>query len=175
MNLHKHIPSSDSLPAIVITASGPVVESVIADCVRALQPGGLLFVYGSPRDLPAWGAALGLHLTFKYWIALDLNDAQRAGFLKPTHQGLLLYWKPKRYQTYPLHAKAVRIPHTNCAVCHRPLKDWGGKKHLMNPAGAALSDVWRDLPRRPLKNSALPADVAERLRTLAGEYHVVAA
>ncbi|MCG3149732.1 MAG: hypothetical protein PCFJNLEI_03197 [Verrucomicrobiae bacterium] len=166
---------TDSQPTIVITASAPVVPAILNDCVRALQPGGLLFVYGAPRDLPAWGVELMRHLTFKYWIALDINDTPSAGFLKPTHQGLLLFWKPKRYEPYPLNAKAVRIPHQNCAVCRRPLKDWGGKKHLMNPAGAALADVWRDLPRRPVRGAKLPADVAQRIRALAGDYHLVAA
>ncbi|MEI6084655.1 MAG: hypothetical protein WCS70_10175 [Verrucomicrobiota bacterium] len=167
--------ATDSQPTIVITASTPVNPAVVHDCVRALQPGGLLFVYGTPRDLPSWGAELMRHLTFKYWIALDLNAAPATGFLKPTHQGLLLFWKPKRYQPYPLNAKAVRTPHLNCAACNRHLKDYGGKKHLLNPAGAALADVWRDLPRRQLTSSDLPADVAERIRALAGDFLLVAA
>jgi len=170
----KHL-AADSQPAIVITASAPVVPAVVSESVRVLQPGGLLFVYGAPRDLPAWGEQLARLLTFKYWIALDINAAPATGFLKPAHQGLLLYWKPKRYQSYPLNVKAVRTPHLNCAACHRPLKDWGGKKHLMNPAGAALADVWRDLPRRQLRDAELPADVAQRIRVLAGDYLLVAA
>lgn len=167
--------ADESQPTVVITASGPATTTLIGDCVRVLCPGGLLFVYGSPRHLPSWGVQLARHLSFKYWIALDIAAGPRGDFLQPAHQGLLVYWKTKRYQSYPLNARAVRVPHEYCSACRRTLKDWGGKKHLMNPAGTALADVWRDLPRRVLNGSELPADVAQRLHTLAGDYLLVTA
>jgi len=36
----------------------------------------------------------------------------------------------------------------------------------MNPKGAALSDVWRDLPRRPIRDGVTPADVLNRIALL---------
>lgn len=121
----------------------------------------LLFVYGRPCDLAAHGAALSRDHTFRYWIALDIDDAPSTGFLKPTHRGLLLFTK------LGLKLPTVRIPHANCTACHKTLKDWGGKKHLMHPQGAALSDVWRDLPRRRLGDQ-IPADVRKRIEALSG-------
>jgi len=34
-------------------------------------------------------------MVFKYWIALDIDNAPRTGFLKPTHLGLLMFLKSK--------------------------------------------------------------------------------
>jgi len=150
--------------------------ALLGDCVRVLRFGALLFVYGAPRELPFWGRRLeqlrvsGARLVFKYWIALDLDDAPRGDFLKPTHVGVLLFRKQdasrKNPTPFPLDTSNERVPHLACAACGKMLKDWGGKKHLMNPKGAALSDVWRDLPRRRLRNGVLPDVVLARLAAL---------
>jgi DNA modification methylase len=150
--------------------------ALLGECVRVLRCGALLFVYGAPRELAFWGRHLeqlrvhGARLVFKYWIALDLDDAPRGDFLKPTHLGLLLFQKldvnRKSPTPFPLDTAEERVPHLSCAACGRSLKDWGGKKHLMNPKGAALSDVWCDLPRRRLRDSVLPNAVLARLAAL---------
>src|SRR5262249_36826816 len=51
-----------------------------------------------------------------------------------------------------------------CRACGDTLKDWGGKSHLMNPAGVALSDVWMDF----IVSAAdrMPAEVFERILQL---------
>ena len=109
-------------------------------------------------------------MAFKYWIALDVDDAPRAGFLKPSHRGVLLFLKvdPRRKSRAPfqLNTGEVKVPHQFCAACKLNVKDWGGKKHLMNPKGAALSDVWRDLAKVRLKNTNAPDAVLERIRAL---------
>lgn len=154
------------------------VHELLTDALRALIPGGLLFIYGNPVELSQWGEFLltapetAEQAGFKYWIALDLDARLREGFLQPTHRGLLLFMKrdPARRTPPPfrLQVNEVRVPHRDCAACGQNLKDWGGKKHLMNPLGAALSDVWRDLPRRALRNSEIPADVMQRIVKLSG-------
>src|SRR5262249_30276261 len=48
------------------------------------------------------------------------------------------------------------------------LKDWGGKKHLMNPLGTALSDVWRDLPKIEIRDHIVPDFVLNRIKALTG-------
>ncbi len=156
----------------------PPARQLLAEALRVLQPGGLLFIYGTPAELPHWGEYLltapevAEQAGFKYWIALDLNDRSREGFLLPAHQGLLLFVKrnPARKTPPPfqLHVNAVRVPHRNCTACGQNVKDWGGKKHLLNPLGAAPSDVWRDLPRRALTDAVIPADVLTRIAKLAG-------
>lgn len=151
-------------------------QALLAAGFRVLKAGGLLFVYGLPEELPRWGERLldcndaSGKMVFKHWIALDLDAAPRAGSLKPSHLGLLLFWKSKPgarpAPKFQIHTNAVRIPHALCAACGRSLKDWGGKKHLMHPMGAAISDVWRQLPRRRLRDSILPDDVLERVAAM---------
>lgn len=150
----------------------------INECARLLRPGGLLFVYGTPNELPFWGERLARMqdapgpLVFKYWIALDIDDAPANRLLKPSHLGLLLFMKDRLGKKTPapfrLNTDVIRIPHASCAACGYNVKDWGGKKHLMNPRGAAPSDVWRDLPRRPIRDGSIPPDVLERIVNLAG-------
>jgi DNA modification methylase len=158
--------------------SRDLLVGLLPEVVRVLRPGGLLFIYGDPAELPHWGEYLLTapemmeQTVFKYWISLDLNARPSEGFLLPTHQGLLLFVKrnPARKTPPPfqLHVNDVRVPHRNCTACGENVKDWGGKKHLLNPLGAAPSDVWRDLPRRDLTGEAIPADVLTRIEKLAG-------
>jgi site-specific DNA-methyltransferase (adenine-specific) len=148
----------------VIVLSGSHTTDQLDHHVRYLRPGGLLFVYGEPRWLPELAVHLSRPLVFKYWIVLDISS---------THRGLLMFWKPAG--RFHLNTDAVRVPHALCAACGRYLKDWGGKRHLMNPRGAALSDVWRDLPRRRIRDHIIPEDVLKRVRALTGRktFHVV--
>ena len=151
-------------------------EHLSREAVRMLRTGGLLFIYGHPHELPFWGKLLSAargeawRMVFKYWIALGIDDTPRTDFLKPAHRGLLMFLKddPKRKKPAapPLHTAAVKVTHQFCAACRQNVKDWGGKKHLMNPKGTALSDVWRDLPRTRLRDSVAPDGVLERIGTL---------
>lgn len=151
-------------------------RALLEEAVRVLRFGALLWVYGSPRELAHWGRhnerlqVHGARMLFKYWIALDVDDAPRDGFLKPAHVGLLLFHKldasRKSPTPFPLQAAAVRVPHQNCVACGRTLKDWGGKKHLMNPNGAAPSDVWRDLPRMRIRDNIVPDAVLNRIAAM---------
>jgi site-specific DNA-methyltransferase (adenine-specific) len=162
--------------------------SLLREAVRVLEFGALLFVYGTPRELAVWGQWLEnlrdpkARMVFKYWLALDLDDAPREQSLKPTHLGLLLFQKlnagRKSPTPFPLDPSEVRVPHLQCAACGKSLKDWGGKKHLMNPKGATLSDVWRDLARRRIRDSVLPEVILERIAGLTpspagGRLHVI--
>ena len=163
----------------MVSAGGTLAaegETLLADCVRVLRPGGLLFVYGHPGELPSWGEHLARagsetwRMVFKYWIALAIDDAPRGNLLKPSHRGLLMFLKddPKRKKPSapPLNTADVKVAHQYCAACKLNVKDWGGKKHLMNPNGAALADVWRDLPKIKLKDSVAPDCVLERIHAL---------
>lgn len=153
-------------------------QALIAESLRLLRPGGLLFIYGTPAELPHWGqhilasADFSPQVIFKYWIALDINEETRNTHLQPNQRGLLLLMKnnPARKESpkFVLHTKETRVPHRNCIACGKNVKDWGGKKHLLNPAGAALSDVWRDLPRRKLADGKIPDDVLSRIAMLSG-------
>lgn len=105
----------------------------------------LLFIYGSPLQLMKFNELVEKKLYFHYWIALDTGNSikeQHAG-LQHNHLGILLYSK-KNSLTF-LNAKNARFPHISCLACGNNVKDWGGKKHLMNKTGTGLSDVWKDL------------------------------
>jgi len=153
-------------------------QALLGECVRVLQFGQLLFVYGAPRELAYWGRELdrlqihGARLLFKYWIALELDAAPRGDFLRPSHLGLLLFQKVPadrpRALPFGLQATAVRVPHATCAACGRPVKDWGGKTHHRHPRGAALSDVWRDLPQVVVRDNVAPDFVLDRVAALTG-------
>ncbi len=120
-------PGSDAMPLPL-----PARE-LLTEALRELQPGGLLFLYGRPVELPGWGEYLLTapvaveQVVFKYWIALDLNERSCDGFLVPAHQGLLLFVKrnPARKTPPPfqLHVSDVRVPHRDCTACGENVKD----------------------------------------------------
>ncbi len=148
--------ADDSLDFILVVTAAfdPInvdgLKALLNECARALKNGGLLFVQGQPDYLPALGVHLDRRLNFKYWIAIESAMMRlRPGGLPSVHAGLLLFAKGDRF-----NVRRTRFPHQKCAVCGRPLKDWGGKTHLMHPEGQMMSDVWRSLP---------PADNCRRL------------
>jgi DNA modification methylase len=183
-----------------------ISQKLLGECVRVLCPGGWLFVYGLPEELPFWALELSQlecgsrrkealtssaqasaslltsaatepangdalsRMVFKYWIALDLDDSLAGKTLKASHQGVLMFVKEpadkKGWAGLQLNIDAARLPHAFCGACGNTLKDWGGKKHLMNPLGAAISDVWRGLTRQTLRDNAIPDEVLERLARL---------
>ncbi len=142
---------------------------------QILKNGGLLFVYGLPRGLPFFGVFLdslqneNSKMMFKYWIALDIDARPSNETFPLTHTGLLMYLKSRNTKTpspFHLNTKTVRIPYQKCRACGKITKDWGGKKHLLNPLGAAVSDVWRDLPKTFLETNEIPDFVLNRIYDL---------
>lgn len=121
---------------------------------NSLKNGGLIFIYGAPKYLPFYADYLNnleeenSEYLFKYWIGLKFKDMFLEQPLPNSHIGLLMFLKTKKSKnpsTFKLNTKEYRIPYSNCSACGDNLKDWGGKKHLMNPFGTAISDVWTDL------------------------------
>jgi site-specific DNA-methyltransferase (adenine-specific) len=113
------------------------------ELVRVLAPGGSLFLY----NLPRWNVHLAAHLdgplTFRHWIAIDIKfSLPIRGRLYPSHYALLYYCKGDRPKTFA----GPRQPIETCRHCGGELKDYGGYKNRMNPAGVNLTDVWRDIP-----------------------------
>lgn len=149
--------------------------SLIEECCSKLKDGGLLFLYGLPNYL----AILGEHLSdnnrdefsylFKYWIACEFQAKRLETSLPTAHVGLLMYLKTKKKllpTPFELNTKYVRVPYADCPACKKTTKDWGGKKHLINPLGSALSDVWdfNELPIDAVKN--IPNKIVDRILAL---------
>src|SRR5262245_32007373 len=131
----------------------------LRDAAMLLSDEGLLFIYGLPAHMAAYGVALSDLLTFRYCIAIRTVTTGKPDELRPEHTGLLLLSKPNA----PINK--IRVPHAICRACGDTLKDWGGKSHLMNPAGVALSDVWMDFVADAADR--MPAEVFERILQLA--------
>lgn len=111
-----------------------------------LENKNLLFIYGSPLQLMKCYELLPSDYMFRYWIALDMIDSLETdveNHLKHNHLGILMLIKEGEH--LPLDTKNTRAKYLACSACKKNIKDWGGKKHLMNVNGACLSDVWRDL------------------------------
>ena len=115
----------------------------IAECVRALCPGGAFFLY----NLPRWNVLLGAYLTelgmeFRHWIAIEMSASLPiVGRLHPSHYSLLYYTKGR-----PATFNRVRTPIQLCRHCGKEVKDYGGHREAMNPNGVNLKDVWSDIP-----------------------------
>jgi site-specific DNA-methyltransferase (adenine-specific) len=123
-------------------------EEWITECIRILKPGGSLFLW----NLPKWNATLSNfldgRLKFKHWIGVDLKFGLPVkGKLYPAHYSLLYYVKGDKANTFKPDRLAMQV----CPNCAKELKDYGGYKNKMNPAGINLSDIWTDIP--PVRHS----------------------
>jgi site-specific DNA-methyltransferase (adenine-specific) len=114
----------------------------LTECVRLLKPGGAMFLY----HLPRWNMRFGSHLeelglTFRHWIAIELNVTMpRPLHLYPSHYSLLYMTKGK-----PKHFGKLRTPIQTCRHCHGEIKDYGGHRNKMHVEGVNLKDVWTDI------------------------------
>jgi site-specific DNA-methyltransferase (adenine-specific) len=112
------------------------------ECIRALKPGGAIFIY----NLPKWNIILGNHLVesgldFRHWIAVNIKlSLPIPGRLYPSHYSLLYFTKGK-----PKTFQRIRTPIERCRHCGGEIKDYGGHRGAMNPNGVNLTDVWNDV------------------------------
>ena len=125
----------------------------LAECVRVLKPGGSLFLYNLPKWNIPLGAFLGERgLDFRHWIAVEQkNRLPIQGRLYPAHYSLLYSSKGK-----PSRFNGIRTPIETCRHCGREIRDYGGHRGAMNPAGVNLKDVWTDIP--PVRHKKFKPD-----------------
>ena len=74
----------------------------------------------------------------------------RGNKLYPAHYALLYFTKgtPKTFNR-------VRLPIPTCRHCGKDIKDYGGHRKYLNPAGLNLTDIWDDTsPARHSKNKS---------------------
>lgn len=115
----------------------------IKACVRLLKSGGAFYLFNLPRWNVELGHALGEEgMLFRHWIAVDIKySLPIPGRLYPSHYSLLYYTKGK-----PRVFSRPRVPIPVCRHCGGDLKDYGGHRNKLNPAGLNLTDVWTDIP-----------------------------
>ncbi|MBG6223408.1 site-specific DNA-methyltransferase (adenine-specific) [Janthinobacterium sp. CAN_S1] len=142
------------------------------EMIRVLKPGGSLFLYNLPKWNIPLGAYLGLHLTFRHWITVDIKySLPIANRLYPSHYSLLYFVKGDK----PAIFHPDRTPITCCRHCGGELRDYGGYKSKMNPLGVSLTDVWADIP--PVRHAkykkreanGLPLKLMDRIVAMASD------
>lgn len=128
-------------------------EQWLDQCMRVLVPGGALFVYALPRLAYHFAAYLEEALEFRHWIALSMKGTfPRGRKLYPAHYALLYFSKGA-----PRVFNKVRLPIPKCRHCGGDLKDYGGHRKYLNPAGLNLTDFWEDTsPNRHKHSKARP-------------------
>ncbi|MGB7622172.1 MAG: site-specific DNA-methyltransferase [Terriglobia bacterium] len=124
----------------------------ISECVRIVKPGGAIFIYIIPR----WGYSFASYLEeqqmqFRHWIALSMKGTfPRGNKLYPAHYALLYFTKGT-----PRTFNRIRLPVPKCRHCGKDIKDYGGHRKYLNPAGLNLTDFWDDTsPARHRKNKS---------------------
>lgn len=125
----------------------------LGECARILKPGGALFIYAMPSIAINFGAFLNNIMTFRHWIALSMKGTySRGNKLYPAHYSLLYYTKGE-----PKTFNRIRTPIPICRHCGKEIKDYGGHRDKLNPAGLNLTDFWEDTsPNRHRKFKVRP-------------------
>jgi len=113
----------------------------LRESIRVLKPGASLFVYNIPRWSFRIAAFLEDHgMLFRHWIALTMKGTfPRGKKLYPAHYALLYFTKGE-----PKTFNRVRLPIPACRHCGGDIKDYGGHRKFLNPAGLNLTDFWED-------------------------------
>jgi len=125
----------------------------LRECARVLKPGGALFVYALPSIAITFGGYLNDKMNFRHWIALSMKGTySRGNKLYPAHYALLYYTKGE-----PKTFNRLRTTIPICRHCGKEIKDYGGHRDKLNPAGLNLTDFWDDTsPNRHRKFKVRP-------------------
>lgn len=125
----------------------------IQECCRIVKPGGAFFIYATPELAVQFAPIMGESLEFRNWIALTMKGTYpRGNKLYPAHYALLYYTRGA-----PRVFNRIRLPIETCRHCGKEIRDYGGHRDKMNPAGVNLSDFWTDTsPNRHKKFKVRP-------------------
>jgi site-specific DNA-methyltransferase (adenine-specific) len=135
-------------------------QAWLSESIRVLKPGGALFVYNIPKWLIPIGAYLNQQLDFRHWIAITMkNTYPRGNRLYPAHYGLLYYVKGKSFKF-----NRLRVPVPKCRHCGKDLRDYGGHRDKLNPAGLNLTDFWDDTS--PVRHTKFKRRISNELKPI---------
>lgn len=113
--------------------------------INTIPESSLLFILDHEFFLSLYDSDISSKsaFTFRYMVSIVFDSIKRNRCIPASHIGLSIYSK----KNFPVNK--VRIPHDYCQFCGENIKDWGGKKHLLNPEGTLMSDVWKHLNLSP--------------------------
>jgi len=161
--------SSEKLKPVVFndvesSSSLKLVRSCLVHSDRILNSYGNLLVHSIPRYLPYYAIEIEKNgFLFKYWIIYAANNKiqENTNMFIPEANGILYYVKSAKN----FRINRVRVPYRTCTYCSKPLKDYGGKKHLRHVDGMVVSDIWHlDLCEKNLSNPYdIPLPILRRL------------
>ncbi|MFX0151036.1 MAG: DNA methyltransferase [Candidatus Hodarchaeota archaeon] len=127
---------------ITVSSNVKEIRSYLEESNRILKMKSNLLIHSIPRFLPYYGIEVEKYgFFFKYWIVYSSNGfSQKKSLNKfiPEANGILFYVKSAKN----FLINRVREPYRNCTFCTKPLKDYGGKKHLRHKDGMIISDIW---------------------------------
>lgn len=122
----------------------------IDESYKHLKANGFVYVYGNPSVV---SYLVGNYLKgqnqldFRYWIAINTNKNNgNEHALSRNHIAAVMLIR-KDSNIFDFDTEACRTKRFACPTCQKNSKDWGGKKHLLNTKGVAISDVWNDFIR----------------------------
>jgi len=117
------------------------MKHFIKGLVELVSWNSLLFIVDREFFLAQYDEVLASSskMTFKYMIEVQIEPVNRNDGIPVSHFGVSVYSN----NGFPI--ERVLVPHRYCQFCGENVKDWGGKKHLLNPEGSQMSDVWKHL------------------------------
>ena len=121
--------------------------NVIKNSYTQLEENGFIYVYGNPSVVSYFvGKYLNdnKELFLRYWIAINTNENyEKENTLARNHMAAIMLLRSDS-KSIDLDTESCRTMRFACPACGKNSKDWGGKKHLLNVKGVAISDVWND-------------------------------
>lgn len=120
---------------------------LLKEAYEHLKTNGVVYVFGDPNVISYLvGNYLDYDkkLKFRYWIAINSNENCFHSFeLCRNHIAAIMLVRSDS-TAFEFDVEACRTMRFACPTCKKNSKDWGGKKHLLNKKGVAISDVWND-------------------------------
>lgn len=107
------------------------------------KSGHNVIFFGSMYLLPYVYHAIDSKYKFRNLISVRCSSIEKTNFLPNEHMGLMFF------STHVNSLNHVRKSYQFCKCCHRTVKDYGGKEHLLDKKGTRISDVWTDITINP--------------------------
>lgn len=142
------------------------MKHFIKGLVELVSWNSLLFIVDREFFLSQYDDVLcsSSKMSFKYMIEVQIDPVGRNNCLPLSHFGVSVYSN----NGFPI--ERLLVPHRYCEFCGDNVKDWGGKKHLLNPEGSQMSDVWKHIriTHEDLRSGLYLETVVNEIRRMLG-------